>query len=322
MSQGKEVYLRKKVTFGEDAMQDPAVQSYFGMGKHTLGSYYKDFGRVIGSGLTQDELKELIPFLTGIYPEDDKREFNSTMRTYFSNLSTTIPQEGKKLQIGLENPELPLVYWENDKGEISKTAKAGFKRVLNMPIKIDDYVRYRHALGHPLCAKNLDTAQKYWHIKYYIDDPQATTDLAVEINDLEDEAQLIYHNTKKNDVKVTQILTLLGVRTKGLQEREKVLVLKEKATANEDAPEVIRKKELETFLKIAKDKKLAQKYEVEELIRTKILERHGTRILITESGEEIGVDMEDAVGWLLSPENSKERNVLKVKYQELNKKSR
>lgn len=320
----KKIYIRRKLSFAEEARTDPSVKSYFGMSMKSIGSYFREFGRTVESGLTRDEAKELVPLLTAVYPED-RKEFNASVQDYYKNLSTKIPEEGLELEIGLENPDLPLVYWEVKKGngkvEILKQPKAGVEAtpILNHPIKLDDYVRYRHALKHPQVGRTLDQAEMYEHVKFYIDDPQLTTAMAIEINDLEDEAGLIYHNNKADEGKVTMILTLLGLDTKGKTPKEKVLMLKDTSMANKEKPEVSQKAALEKFINVATDKKLAKKYEIEEFIRTKILERHGTRILITESGQEIGVDLEDTVGWLFSPENSKEYNIMKAKYQELNK---
>ena len=325
----KKIYIRRKLSFAEEARTDPSVKSYFGMSMKSIGSYFREFGRTIESGLTRDEAKALVPLLTAIYPED-RKEFNASVQDYYKNLSTKIPEEGLELEIGLEDPELPLVYWEietkNKDGSISTERltklKPGVKAdlILNHPIKLDDYVRYRHAIMHPQVGRTLDQAEMYEHIKFYIDDPQLTTAIAIEINELEDEAGLIYHNTKTDEAKVTMILTLLGLNTKGKTAKEKVLMLKERSTVDENQTELSQKKALEKFISLATDKKLAKKYEVEEFIRTKILERHGTRILITESGQEIGVDLEDTVGWLFAPENSKDYNIMKAKYKELNKK--
>ena len=318
MNNSKIVYLKRKVTFGEEARKDPSVKSYFGMSMRVIGSYFQEFGRVVASGLNRHELKELVPLITSIYP-DDKKEFNKAAQDFYKNLSTKIPDDGLKLEIGLEDPTLPLVYWETPKGEIFENPTPGAERQLNPPLNLDNYVRYRHALSHPLVGKNQDAAEKYYHILFYIEDPQLATATAIEINDLEDQAGLIYHNTKKDSDKTTMILTLLGVSTRNKTEKEKVLLLKEQSTINAQLPEDLQKKNLERFLAIANDKKLTQKYEVEEFIRTRLLERHGTRILITETGDEIGKDLEDTVGWLFSPENSKDYNILKAKYQELNK---
>lgn len=321
MGKVKEITIKRKVSFREANNKDPEVQDYFSGAKVAIGSQFKASGVKAQSGLTREEELALMPEVLDIYLEPHNRsEFDSRVNKYFKEFFTPIPMEGLKLRVDLENDELPLVYYENGQGDFSLEKKEGYVRCLNTPSRVNDYLKYRHALSHFQVAKNEIDAYRYGHKKFYIDDPDATTSSKIKITELEDQAQTIYLSIKSDDLKVKKILTLLGQNTKKMSPEDARLELKKRASANSKIAETSNIKNLSRFISIAEDKDLSQKYDIEEYINNKILERHGSVIMIADNGEEIGVDMKEAVSWFSRPENSKQINIFKAQYDELVKK--
>lgn len=299
LEQVKSVTLMRQYGFVEEANKDPEVKEYFDMAYKALGAYAKTAGGPASSGLNRMEEQAIMPEITGIYPIDGRKEFKDSVNKYFVNLNTKIPPEGLPLNIALENPDLPV-------GFIDKLENGQFdpNGAINLPVNPAQYVRYKHAIGHPLCAPDQDTADKYQHIKFYIKDEAAIVKATGALNKLEDIAVKEYQKIIEDETRVTQVLTLLGVpNAKKLDLNTAIISLKGYATIDTALGEDINAIKLKKFKSVATDKELAIKYDIMQFISVEILKKVGTRILITESSEEIGVNLVDASKWMQDKSN-------------------
>ncbi len=292
----KIVYLKRKPTFVENSNTDPQVQEYFNMSYKAVGSYYKDFGRQFGSGLTREETNLLIPEMTGYYPEHDKREFNRSVAEFYKNMNTKVPAEGLRLNIALEK-DGPL---SND----------------NFPVKAHNYIVYKHAMGHPEVAESLEEANKYDHKRFYIEDSDSVLKETSELSNKEDAARLEYYRLIDDSDKVNHMLTMLGKTHSKMEDSEKKVLLKEFVTIDKSLNAASNEQRMDHFIALSSDKYLEIKYRIEEMVRVEVLERVGQRILIKETGDEIGKDIKEASLWFRDKGNSQEVNVLIARYKE------
>lgn len=308
----KTVFIKRKITFMESAQaNDNSVKEYQDMAYRAIGSYFEDFGRIYGSGLTRAEKAFLMPELTGYDPAVDRREFNKSVQEYFKNINTKVPAEGLRLNIALEDPTRPLL----SKGEDGKVIE-------NFPVNIKDYVAYRHALGHREVGESFEEANMYDHIKFYIEDEDKVIKEATGLNEKEDKARLAYYQLIEKEDRVNQMLTLLGVSIKNMSFNEKKLLLKDYASIDSKRSKASNEERLDVFIRLSEDRDLEVKYKIEELIRVGALERVGNRIVMSESGTEIGIDLRAATLWYKDPSNSRDVNVLTARYNEFNRKSK
>ena len=291
---GKTVTLKRQYSFIEDANKDPEVKGYFDMSFRSVGSYSRNAGGPPASGLTRLEERAIMPVITGIYPEDGRREFADSVNTFFKNFNTKVPAEGVKLQIGLEDPTKPVGFADpND-----------LESPINYPINPLEYVRWRHAIGHPKVAADKDTAERHQHIMFYIQDEDAVIKATSKLHKLEDEARKEYFKIIEDRAKVDQILTLLGVpNAKKLDAETAELALKGYSTINTEEGEETNAAKLTKFKSVATDKELAIKYDIMQLISIGVLEQVGSRILVKESSEQIGVNLKEAAKWMMDKSN-------------------
>jgi hypothetical protein len=288
----KIVFVHRVLSFAQSAHVDGDTLDWFNQAFKALSPYWN--GKIVGTGLTTAEQRLLMPYLHGVEPDD--KEFRKTTETFFHEILTKVPPQGLKLEIGLEQDNEP----------ISKD---------NMPLNIQDYVIYRHALGNRQVAKSKAEADRDPTKKFYVQDPDAITTAGVEINALEDKAISCYFKYKDDELKVDQILTLLGISTKGKPQSERVMQLKRVSKRTEGKTEIEQRNELQRFIDVCEDQDLAMKYLIQELIGAQILERAGTNIIIRESGQLLGSNLKEATIFLKNPKNSKVYNMLRGQYQ-------
>lgn len=296
----KIVFIRRKIAFHQAANNDPEVQDYFSGAYRAVGSYYKEFGKQYGSGLSRSEEKVLMPEITDYHPDEDRRSYRGAVNDYFRNINTKIPPEGLRLNIALEKPT----------EEMSET---------NLPVSIKSFLIWRHACGHPEVSMNLHDAERYEHIKFYIDDLEVVSSDAGKLNEQEDAAFIEYHQVADDESKVDQMLVLLGANPTKMLKADKKIMLKEFASIDPSASQTTNLIRLGKFINVSQDKDLKTKYLIEEMVRTNVLEKVGMKVLIRETGDLIGNDLKETTLWFLDKGNSKEVNVLMARYKEFAK---
>jgi uncharacterized lipoprotein YehR (DUF1307 family) len=287
----KIVEIHRKLSFMQDANQDPDVKDYMGLAFRAVGSYFREIGKVYETGLTREEENLIMPeLLGGLSVEENKNEFRKQVQAFFKDICTKIPMEGLRLEIGLQQDK-----------ELSDS---------NPPIKPMDYVRYKHAIKHPQVAMTKDDADKYQHVLFYVVDKAAQVAGKSKLQEYEDKAQTEYLQINKDYAKMEMVLVLLGVHTKNLTQEDMVLELKAQATINPDESDAMNTERLQKFVNIVNDRELITKYDIMEMIRAGYLDRIKTKILLKETGEVIGDNLKEAVVWMQDKGNSKVVNTL------------
>lgn len=298
MSTTRHVTLRRAPSFLAKT-QGKEVLDFLSSAITEVGSYFEKGSKRVASGLNLVEEKLLLPELLAV-AEGDKEYFKERNK-FFTNLSTKIPENGLKLDISLTEDSNALTI--SDK---------------NLPLNVMDYIRYRHALGHPWVAKSQSAGKGNQLKKYYIDDPVTSTQGNADIIDVKDRALQFYLETKANEEKVNQVLTLLGfdyrdivgatpLNTKQLRaDKFRSLVDTRANDINE----------------ISKDRNFDIKFLIQSMLNTGVLNKVGAKYLNGETGDTIG-NYEETIEFFKDEKaNSEKIGVLKARQQEASSKNK
>lgn len=271
--------------------QGKEIEDHFAMAKTSIGSYFENKNsQRIASGLSYDEEKLLMPDLVTV-PLDD-RDFRAKVKEFFQEIDTKIPHNtGLVLEIGLESSnDLP----------VSKT---------NRPIVLIDYVRYRHALGHPWVAANKDTSEGNPNKQFYIFDKTLIDTRNTEKTKKKDAAIQIYFQIRDNEQKVDMMLTLLGDDPRRFTgDNAADLKVEELRSRAETDPS--------GFATIYNEGDMEIRFWIRSMLNSKILKQIGLKFQDVESGRILGNGLEELIFWFKDDEHSDEVVVLKTKMQE------
>lgn len=287
----KFIEIHRHFNLVEMSQEDPEVKAWLGEAYKPIGPYFK--GKVTASGLDFTEQKLLLPEHLGI--ESNDKDFRRIVNNFYDNLLYRVNKDGLRLNIGLQDNSKPL-------------------HESNLPECLPDYLKYRHAIEHPDVAESKEVAVRDPRKRFYVHDPSKANEQALSANSLEDQAFALYMKFKDDEVKVDQILTMMGRDVAALK-KDKILVLKEFSKKNSKLSEMDQRDALKKFINLCLDKDLEMKYLIQEGIAIQYLKRVGTNILYGESGKQIGVNMEDTVLYFKNPKNSRELNLLRAEYE-------
>ncbi len=297
----KMVYIRRKKSFLETVQQ--AGASFFEDGRLSVGSYFASKNSPsIGSGLSINEQQLLLPAILNMSVED--RDFRKAVNSFYAEFFTPIPhgEEGLKLNIGLwASNDLPL-------------------SLDNMPLNLTDYLRYRHAKGHPHVAGSEAEAKANGNKMFYIYDPVISAAGRKSNASLQDQAMQEYLAIKESEDKVDKLLTLLGVdpvRLVALKKSEDPLTAKQVALreiATGQPAKFLAKKDVDNY---------EQRYTIQSLLNAGIWqELSGGIIIDPRNNSTIGVTVVEAIAWMKDSANNNKLVLYKTTLQEYLRKSR
>ena len=280
MKEYRKITIMRKLPFYHEQQEE--LQDWFSGASTAIGAFWEKKGSSKqGSGLTFEEEELLLPTIISVPSKD--LEFRRHVSRYYRDINTIIPAEGLPLVVSLRDDNKPL----SEK---------------NMPVDIDDYVTYRHAMGHPYTARTELEARQNPLKKFYAVDNAAL--VKVQRADLEtvDLAMQDYYELKKNKKKVDMVVTLMGESVG--EEEDAIVVLKN-----------IAEKQPVLFHKVANDNDLQLKYEIKNMVRGGVLDLVKGKYLRVDTAETIGTELQ-TVAWFKDQANSKEVTMFKAMMQE------
>jgi hypothetical protein len=276
----RKVKIKRKLPFYHEQQQE--LQDWFSDASTAIGSYWEKAGSSRkGNGLNFEEENLLMPIILSVPKEDPT--FRAEVAKYFRDINTIIPHEGLELTISLENDNKPL------------SAK-------NMPVNVEDFVIYRHALYHPFTGADEIEAKANPLKKYYIEDGAKLVRQQREAVEEIDKAMQDYYTIKQTPKKVEMVLTLMG---KNIEPGEDPIVELSK----------IVKQQPSLFHKVANDADLQVKYELRTLVANGVLDLVKGRFIRTDTAESLGTELQ-TVAWFKAKENSKDVTILRAMAQE------
>jgi len=276
--------------------QAKTSDTFFSSNKESVGGYFeKGSSHKIGSGLSLEEEKLLLPEIIDT-PADD-RDFRKKVSEFFNELSTDVPADtGTSLEIGLLKDNSQPVGKEN------------------MPISIMDFIRYRHALGHPFVTASKESGEGNMTKRFYIFDKEALQIKKTQVGAEKDAAMEIFLKVKKDPKQIDQMLTLMGEDIRNYAND------KNKDQRKEDQLRLLLDTKPVDFKKIYDEGDLEIRAWIESMITTGVLKRIGKRVIDpeapVETDNEIGVTMDEAIFWFKDEKNSGTVGTLKARLQE------
>jgi len=311
-SNSKKIYLKRNRPFVHEQMMSEEVQEALSHSRRGIGSFFAGKHTTKkGTGLNDMETKILLPHVLDVTPEEP--EFRRKVDSFYTEISTNVPfKTGLELEIGLENSPETIEEVKTGKSKLSKA---------NMPLNIDDYIKFRHAMAYPGTVISPTLAKGNQLAEYYFEDPTEVSTRELDELNTADQALNDYQRIKDSPDKVEMIVTLMrhwipkkvgkpAVVVGLLTQTEKLIVLRELAQVQPAK-----------FHEITNDETLKNKYIVDELISVNLLKRVGSTIMLEETGDSIGESLKEAAAYLFSPKQTQLLNNLKAAYKEKNKKS-
>jgi len=271
--------------------QGKDVEEMFSMARMSIGSYFKKNSMRVGSGMDFDEEEIILPLILDV-PADDK-EFRKKVTEFYEMLDSEVPHDtGLQLEIGLKG---------SNKEPISKN---------NRPINPLEYVRYRHAKGHPEVAESKEAAKGNSLKKYYIFDPKKLQEKSTKRNEEKDAAMQIYLELKQDPAKVDMMLTLLGIDPREFSNSNlRTEALRQQAELN-----------AEKFIQTKDEGELEIRYWIKTMENVGVIKNIGNKYINAETKAIIGNNLEETIYFFKDEEKSEEITVLKALMQEAVKK--
>lgn len=272
--------------------QSKETNDYFAQTKESVGSYFESTtSSKVGNGLNFAEEKFLLPSIIDMEPAD--REFKKKVTEYFADLTTYVPfSTGVQLEIGLEV--------SNDK-DVSAD---------NMPISLNDFVRYRHAKNHPHVAATKELSAGNTLKRFYIFDPENVQAGNNKKNKEKDAAYAIYLKVKEEPASVDVLLTLLGVDPRNYIGKKDAEELKKERLRD------IAETKPGEFVSTHEEGELEIRSWIISMVNTKVLNKIGARYMDGETGEALANSLEEMIYYFKDDDKSGEITVLKARRQE------
>lgn len=247
--------------------------------KVKIGSVLK--GQTPLSGLTREEEIKYVSGMIG-YGKDSPN-FERELRKYWANFFLEVPQDGKTLNITT-----------TEDGE---------------PVNLQDWIVYRWIQRHPLVADDYEQFKANPTMMFYIRDPEVEKDKRSGARQSRTDAykEFIALSSKKDDDKIDRIIRILsGANPDRMDSDEKRNYLENQIADDPDA-----------FLKVAQDKDLDTRAEIDEMIEKGVLRRVGNHILFVD--DPIGHSMEEAILFFKNPKESQTISIMKQRLKEAQK---
>jgi hypothetical protein len=224
----------------------------------------------------EDEKK----YLKGILDVDPaNQEWPKHTKKFWAELSIKVGFEGVELEIG-----------KDDKGN---------------PLSIMDFINYNFAIRHPHVALTEEEMNAQYTKRFYIQDlsrDEAKKNLSIQSKKDADKEFIKISSDKK---KMAWVLRLMSNTNPDLMSREQL----------ENALYDLKEKDHKRFFKIATDKHLSMKAEVEEMVSAGVLRKIGNQIIFID--EILGDTMDDTIVHLKDKKNSGKLTILRAKLKEL-----
>ena len=173
------------------------------------------------------------------------------------------------------------------------------------PINIMDFIKYNFALKHPHVALTKGEMEKEFAKRFYIQDLTRDDKVKNNVIKLRKDADKEFIKMSSNPSNMKRILRLMSNSNPDRMTDDQI----------ENSLYEIKNSEPKKFIRIAKDKNLELKAEVEELISAGVLRRIGNQVIFID--EVLGDTIEDTIVYLKDKKNSGKLTILRAKLKEL-----
>ena len=173
------------------------------------------------------------------------------------------------------------------------------------PISVMDYIKYSFALKHPHVALTKEEMNQEFGKRFYIQDLTREDKVKNNSIKLKKDADKEFIKVSSNLLNMKRILRLMSNSNPDRMTDDQI----------ENALYEIKNKEPKKFIRIATDKNLELKAEIEHMISAGVLRKIGNQVIFID--EVLGDTMEDTVVHLKDKKNSGKLTLLRAKLKEL-----
>ena len=228
-------------------------------------------------GCTPAEEKELMQEILDVSPEHV--DWPKHSKTFWAELTVPVGFTGVELEVGLDESGKPL--------------------------SIMDYLKYKFALKHPYVALTREEMESDFNKRFYIQDLSREDKVKNNGIQFKKDADKEFIKLSGNPKNMRRVLRLLSNTNPARMTDEQV----------ENSLYELKNAKTKKFLKIAKDKNLEIKAEIEEMVSASVLRKIGNQIIFID--EVLGNTLEDTVVYLKDKKNSGTLTILRAKLKEL-----
>lgn len=279
------------------------MEDYFADTKQSIGSYWESStSQRIASGLSFEEINILLPFVTEV--NNTHPEFMKKVNEFYRDINTNVPYNiGVTLETGLTQSNAKEISVERtDKGEIIPEKS-------NLPISLEDYLRFRQIKNHPEVAKNKEEADGNATKRFYIFDKYELQANNTKKMEEKDAAMAIYLEIKDDEIKPKMMLTLMGVDPRQFSgPNEKTFITEELRKLSETKATL--------FVEVFKNSNIETLYWLQSLVNANVLKKVGEKYIDTENDKLIGNNQEETRYFFEDEVNSDLVITWKARYQE------
>ena len=230
--------------------------------------------------------------LKGFDPEDEKKYLDGILDVDPANHEW--PKHAKRFWAELTIP----VGFEGVELEIGKDDKGN-------PLQIMDWIKYHFAIRHPHTALTKEEMENTYNKRFYIQDlakEDTKKNKEIQFKKDADKEFIKISSDKKAMIWVLRLMSEVNPEPLSRDQIENTLY-------------DLKEKEPKKFLKIAKDKHLAMKAEIEEMVSAGVLRKIGNQIVFID--EILGETLDNTVIYLKDKKNSGKLTILRAKLKEL-----
>jgi len=271
-------------------------------------------------------------YVLGVDPESHTSNWDALIKNYWDSLSVIVPRGGKILDIGFKydirstdniqskhisellkgNKDIKTDKDLGDYVEASIAEESKYR--YGLPTNSEDYMLWRYCQHYGYVANSIqdvDNAPK--KIKFYLYSEAEKKIHIQEHHNLKVKAMTKYIEVVKDKKMVDAILILIGkgFEVDGMEVFEK-----------EQAIDTLHMNDPQKFLKLASDKHLLLKADIEGLINRNILQRLPNTQIVTAANnieKVIGHSMDECITYFLDPKNKPEVTEYMVIYKQSKK---
>lgn len=280
-----------------------------------------------------EEMAAYMPSLIGC--SSNAQEYVTRVQRWFNSISIPVDGDGKKLNCSFQwrkkrdyldyKIDETAIVEEYDNAEKSnpKQLKDAIARYVNKinalestrykyghPIKVDDYLAYRHCLLYPIVAKDVSVISFDSRIKFYIKDEQREANRLKRSRIQANKARRNYLDAIDNDAKFKAIFVCYCASNK--QDVLSNLLLDR--TIQEKILDEFAIKEPEKFNKLFNNSQVELQAFIEEAIaRGELVRSEVNQTVLTPEGGFIGANMKEALAYFSNPENADYKRALETK---------
>jgi len=230
--------------------------------------------------------------LKGFDPEDEKKYMQEVLdvspdhgdwpkhsKQFWADLTIPVGFTGVELEIG-----------KDDNGK---------------PLSIMDYIKYNFALRHPHVALTKEEMNKDYSKRFYIQDLSREDKVKNNSIQFKKDADKEFIKASSNPKSMKRILRLMSDVNPDRMTSEQI----------ENALYEIKNTSPKKFIRVAIDKNLELKAEIEEMVSAGVLRKIGNQVIFID--EVLGDTIDDAVVHLKDKKNSGKLTILRAKLKEL-----